>query len=54
MFKLIFGFFLGSFITYNFIIPNPEYKIILDQVNEWTYNIIELTQEKIIENAANK
>lgn len=54
MFKIIFGFLLGCFITYNYIIPNPEYKVLLDNANVMLLEAIQSAENQLKENVENR
>ena len=36
MLKLITGMVIGSLVTYNVILPNPDYKSTFVEFNDWT------------------
>ena len=54
MFKTIFGFLLGCFITYNYIIPNPDYRALLDNANVVLLELIQSAENQLKENVNNK
>ena len=54
MFKLLFGFLMGCFVTYNYIIPNEDYKLMLDHANTLALEMIESIEEQLRKNVENK
>ena len=54
MFKLLFGFLMGCFVTYNYIIPNEDYKLMLDHANTLALELIESIEEQLRKNVENK
>tara|TARA_B100000424_G_scaffold271719_1_gene276173 strand:+ start:4150 stop:4323 length:174 start_codon:yes stop_codon:yes gene_type:complete len=53
MLKLFFGFILGCFVTYNFIMPYPAREAMLAETNNMTLQLIETLQKELQNNAAN-
>lgn len=53
MLKIFIGFLLGCFITYNYIIPNEDYKIMLDHANKVALDLIDNIQESLKNNVEN-
>jgi len=54
MFKFFLGTLVGCFVTYNFLIKDPEYVLILDRANELTLEIITNIQDTLRNNVENK
>jgi len=54
MFKLLFGFLMVFFVTYNYIIPNEDYKLMLDHANTLALELIESIEEQLRKNVENK
>lgn len=41
MFKILLGAVIGSLVTYNFILPNDDYRETFENFNDWTTGKIE-------------
>jgi len=41
MFKILLGAVIGSLVTYNFILPNDDYRETFEDFNDWTTGKIE-------------
>jgi len=41
MFKFLLGFIIGCFFTFNYIMPNEEYKLLLERANIYTLELLE-------------
>lgn len=54
MFKILVGFFIGCFVTYNYIIPNEEYTLLLDQSNNLILEFIQSIEAQLQKNVENK
>jgi hypothetical protein len=50
MVKLILGFLLGCFVTYNYIIGDPTLEPVLEKTNIWVLETINSIQAKLESN----
>lgn len=53
MFKFLFGALVGSFLLYNFVIPNPNYKQTLDNINQSLLSLIHQATQELDKNVQN-
>lgn len=53
MFKFLFGALVGSFLLYNFVIPNPNYKQTLDNINQSLLALIYQATQELNKNVQN-
>jgi len=54
MLKILIGFFVGCFFTYNFILPNENYIQMFDDVNIYILDFLYTTTEIIENNVKNR
>lgn len=54
MFKIFIGFILGCFVTYNYILPNDQYRQLLDDANEYALHLIQSIEKELQKNVENR
>ena len=54
MLKLITGMVIGSLVTYNVILPNPDYKSTFVGFNDWTMAKVSALLEDVKDSGAEK
>ena len=50
MIKLILGFLIGCFVTYNYIVGDPTLEPVLEKANIWVLNTIDSIEAKLESN----
>ena len=54
MIKFFLGIVIGTFLTYNYIIPNESYKKALDELNLTLLNFLQLATTELENNVNNQ
>jgi len=50
MFKILLGFLLGCFVTFNYVMPNEKYKQLFEYTNQLVLEFVQSLEEEISKN----